>query len=82
MLLPALIVIVLFVPVSPPLLHAISGLETSVTGPSLGILRTTRLGTGFMYLCGSKGGSSVMSDAPFKNFSEGRKRVSLRIGER
>jgi len=52
--LPALTSKMSCVPSSPPLLQAISGLEMSVTGPSLGTLRTTRVGTGLAYLCGSE----------------------------
>ena len=54
MSLPALTSKVLFVPTFPPWLQAMSVLEISMTGPSSGILRMTRVGTGCMYLCGSR----------------------------
>jgi len=53
-LLPALTSNNLSVPSSPPTLQAISRLEAFVTGPSFGILRLTRVGTGFNHLCESK----------------------------
>ena len=53
-LLPALTSNNLPVPSSPPTLQAISGLEGSLTGPLPGILRPTRIGTGFTHLCESK----------------------------
>ena len=53
MSLPALTSSTLVVPSLPPSLQAMLVLVMSVTGPSLGILRTTRTGIGLAYLCGS-----------------------------